>query len=337
MTATFVPRSAAWHADRQSTIGASDAPIITGDAPWGDLLSLYAQKAGIIDPPDIETSRTQWGLRLEAVVAEWFTETYGLRLRRDNTRPRHPDHPWMATSLDRRVIGEPALVEIKTARFPTDEWGPAETAEVPAHVLVQCQHELAVTGAETCYVAVLFAGSDPRRYVIPRDNALIEALVELEAEFMDCVRNGTPPDNLIRRQHPVVPLREGEIIADETGPLARGIEGVYLLRQEIKERKADLATAEEAVKTLMAGVTAARAGAFRATYRQNADSNPVRWDLVAAGLRKALETVNAAHPQLVADLLGHELDCDALVSLFTDTKRGNRPLLITKKEEAEAA
>lgn len=340
MTALALPArqgTPEWHATRRLGIGSSDAPIITGDAPWGDLLTLYAVKSGIIDEPDIDTPATAWGKRLESVVADWFTETTGKKLRRVNRVLRSREHDWMLASLDREVVGEKALLEAKTRRFPTDEWGAAGSAEIPAHYLVQVQHQLAVTGYDVAYVAVLFAGSDPRHYTVPRDPALIEALVELEAEFMDCVRNGTPPDNLIRRQHPVVPLREGEIIADETGPLARGIEGVYLLRQEIKERKADLAAAEEAVKTLMAGVTAARAGAFRATYRQNADSNPVRWDLVAAGLRKALETVNAAHPQLVADLLGHELDCDALVSLFTDTKRGNRPLLISKKEEAEAA
>ena len=102
------------------------------------------------------------------------------------------EHPWMATSLDRRVVGEKALVEIKTARFPTDEWGRQGTSEIPTHYIVQCQHELAVTGAETCYVAVLFAGSEPRLYVVGRDDELIATLIELEAEFMACVRSGTP-------------------------------------------------------------------------------------------------------------------------------------------------
>ena len=332
---TLIARSAEWHADRQATIGASDAPIITGDAPWGDLLTLYAQKAGIIDPPDMENNRTRWGLRLEAVVAEWFSETYGLRLRRDNRRPRHPEHPWMATSLDRRVVGESALVEIKTARFPTDEWGQPDTAEVPAHVLVQCQHEMACTGTDVCYVAVLFSGSDPRRYIVPRDEALIADLIALEAQFVECVRTGTPPNPVDRR--PVVAFREGEITADET--LATGIEGLYHLRTEIKALQADEKKAAEAVKTLLGPNTAARAGAYRATYKQNADSHLVRWDLVAAAYRKALEKVDEElrarrDPSVFVPL---PEDLDRLQATFTDTKPGNRPLLISRKQEAEEA
>lgn len=330
MSATAMdPRSPAWHADRRLTFGASEAPILTGDAPWGDVLTLFAVKSGIIDPPDIENDRTRWGLRLEAVVAEWFTETYGLRLRRDNTRPRHPDYPWMATSLDRRVIGENALVEIKTARFPTDEWGQPDTAEVPAHVLVQCQHEMACTGTQLCYVAVLFSGSDPRRYIVPRDEALIADLIELEGQFMECVRTGTPPDAIIRRQRPVIPFREGEITADET--LTLGIEGLYHARQEIKALQADEKKASEAVKTLLGPNTAARAGAYRATFKQNADSHPIRWELVAAAYRKWIDAHAIDYPP------DQRLDTDVIESLFTDAKAGNRPLLITRKEEAADA
>ncbi|MCC6312234.1 MAG: YqaJ viral recombinase family protein [Trueperaceae bacterium] len=328
---TLAPRSAAWHADRQATIGASDAPIITGDAPWGDLLTLYAVKAGIVDAPELDAPHVVWGLKLEAVVAEWYAETYGVKLRRDNTRPRHPDYPWMATSLDRRIVGENALVEIKTARFPTDEWGQQDTAEVPAHVLVQCQHEMAVTGADVCYVAVLFSGSDPRRYIVPRDPALIDSLIELEVDFMECVRTGTPPDAIIRRQRQPVEYRHDELEADET--LARGIEGLYLLRQEIRGLKADEEKATEAVKTILGAHTAARAGEYRATYKQNADSRSVRWELVARAYRKWIEDdlesgkgIGIEDRERIA----------AIESLFTEDKPGLRLLRITKKEAPDA-
>lgn len=320
----LAPRSAEWHADRAMTLGASDAPILTGDSPWGDVLQLYAVKAGIIDPPAIENNATRWGLRLEAVVAEWYTETYGVRLRRDNTRPRHPKYPWMATSLDRRVIGENALVEIKTSRYASDEWGQPDTAQVPAHIFIQAQHEMAVTGAETCYIAVLFAGSDPRRYIISRDDELIADLIALEAEFMDCVRTGTPPEAIIRKQRPPAYYRHDEIDADET--LARGIEGLYLLRQEIKGLKADEEKASEAVKTILGDHTAVRAGDYRATYKQNADSHPVRWELVAAAYRKAIAAYQDGGPLM-------DLDLDATEALFTEDKPGLRLLRITKREE----
>lgn len=324
--------SPAWHAERRGGIGSSDAPIITGDSPWGDLLTLYAVKTGIIDEPDNSNEQTRWGLRLEEVVATWVAESTGRKLRRVNRILQHRSLPWMLASLDREYVGERRALEIKTKRYPTDEWGPAGTAEIPAHYLVQVQHQLAVTGYPVADVAVLFAGSDPRLYTIPRDDALIDDLIELESEFWQAVQSGTPPDALAKRQRePVVPFREGEIIADDV--LAHGIEGVYHLRTEIKERKGELELAEEAVKTLLGPNTAARAGAYRATYKPNADSHPVRWELVAAAYRKAIEQARGA---MVLTAL-EELDLDAIESLFTDTKPGLRPLRITVKEEAKDA
>jgi putative phage-type endonuclease len=319
----------AWHEDRRGGIGSSDAPIITGDAPWGDLLTLYAVKAGIIDEPGIDSDRTRWGLRLEDVVAEWVMETTGRKVRRVNRRLHHKALPWMRASLDREYVGEKRILEIKTRRYPTDEWGPAGTAEIPAHYLVQVQHQLAVTGYPVADVAVLFAGSDPRLYTVPRDEALIAALTELEADFWLCIQSGTPPDRFIARQSaPVVPFRKGEIEADPT--LAAGIEGVHGLRAEIKERKAELLKAEEAVKTILGPYTAARAGAYRATYKQNADSIEIRWELIAKAYRKAIE--KSRTDMVLRDL--DALDLDAIESLFTTTKPGLRPLRITVKEEA---
>lgn len=330
---TMLPRTPEWHTERRGGIGSSDAPIITGDAPWGDLLTLYAVKSGIIDEPAFDNPQTEWGRRLEDVVAEWFTESTGKKVRRVNRVLRHRDHDWMRASLDRAVVGEKAVVEIKTRRYPDDEWGPSGTSEIPAHYLVQVQHQLAVTGYDLAYVPVLFAGSDPRLYTVQRDDELIASLIELEAEFTECVRTGAAPEPLIRKQRAVVPIREGEILTTEDTPLALGLEGVYHLRAEIKERKADLATAEDAVKTLMGPVTAARFGPFRATYKPNADSHPVRWELVAAAYRKAIEQARGA--VVLTDL--DELDLDAIESLFTDTKPGARVLRITRKEEAANA
>lgn len=321
-------QSRAWHEDRRGGIGSSDAPIITGDAPWGDLLTLYAVKAGIIDEPGIENDQTRWGLRLEDVVAEWVMETTGRKVRRVNRRIRHKALPWMRASLDREYVGDKRILEIKTRRYPTDEWGPAGTAEIPAHYLVQVQHQLAVTGYPAADVAVLFAGSEPRLYHIPRDEALIGALTELEAEFWLAIQSGTPPDAIAKRTRAVVPIREGEIVADE--PLAAGIEGVHGLRGEIKERKKDLDSAEEAVKTLMGPNTAARAGAYRATYKPDKDGIEVRWELIAKAYRKAIE--KSRTDMVLRDL--DDLDLDAIESLFTQTKPGKRPLRISLKQEA---
>lgn len=333
MTA-LTARSVAWHEDRRSGIGSSDAPIITGDAPWGDVVTLYAVKAGIIDEPAQDNNQTSWGLRLEDAVAEWYEEETARqgtprKVRKVNRRLRHKALPWMQTSLDRECVGEKRIVELKTRRYPTDEWGPTGTAEIPAHYIVQVQHQLAVTGYPVADVAVLFTGSDPRLYTIPRDEELIATLTELEAEFWLAVKSGTPPEAFVKRNAtPVVPFREGEITADPT--LAAGIEGVHRLRAEIKALEKDRDVATDAVKTILGPNTAARAGAYRATYKQNQPSTEVRWDLIAAAYRKAIE--QSRSDVVLRDL--DALDLDAIESLFTITKPGDRPLRITLKAEA---
>lgn len=319
-TIAAVQRTPEWHAARLHGIGSSDAPIVTGDSPWGDLLTLFAVKSGIIDPPNIDTPATRWGIRLEDVVAEWWMESQGKKVRRANQLLQHSDLPWMLASLDRRVVGESALLEIKTARFADDQWGPAGTAEIPAHYLIQVQHQLAVTGLAMAYVAVLFAGSDPRPYEVPRNDGLIGDLIELERDFWECVQNGTPPDALMRKQAPVIPLHDREIIADET--LARGIEGVHRLRTEIKALEKDEETASAAVKTLLGPNTAARAGAYRATYKPDKNGTAIAWDHIADAYRKRLAAVDP------------DFDVSSIESLFTRVTQGKRPLRISLKEEA---
>lgn len=310
-----------WHAARRLGIGSSDAPVVTGDAPWGDLLTLYAAKVGIIDPPDINTPATAWGRRLEAVVADWYSETTGRKLRRVKRLLRHPEHEWMLASLDRVVVGEQRIVEVKTSRYASDEWGAPGTAEIPTHYLIQVQHQLAVTGYPVADVAVLFAGSDPRTYTIDRDDDLIAGLIDLEAAFMECIRNGTPPDALMQSRRVRAVYRTEEVDADDV--LAMGIEGVYNLRQEIKALEAEKAKAEEAVKTLIGEHTAVRAGEYRATYKPNKDSVKVDHALIAAAYRKRLAEVDPAWDAG---------DAAAIESLFTRVEPGFRPLRITKKD-----
>lgn len=325
MTAPLVipvrQRTPAWRAARLLGIGSSEIAVIVGDAPWGDVTRLYAAKVGIIDPPEVSTPQTVWGQRLEDVVAGWWAESTGKKIRRANQLLRHHSIPWMLASLDRRVVGENAILEVKTRRYADEEWGPAGSAEIPVHYIEQVQWQLGVTGCDVAYVAVLFAGSDPRPYEIPRDQPMIDALMELGAAFWQCVESGTPPQAVARNDRPaVIPLHDGEIEADET--LALGIEGVHNLRAEIKQRKEDLSAAEEAVKTLIGDYTAVRAGAYRALYKPQKDGVKVAHDLIASAYRKRLAEVDPT------------FDAESIESLFTTVRPGNRPLLVTLREES---
>lgn len=54
-------------------------------------------------------------------------------------------------------------------------------------------HYLAITGKSKAYIAVLIACRDFQIFEVPRDEDEITALMQAEKDFMDRVKNGTPP------------------------------------------------------------------------------------------------------------------------------------------------
>lgn len=82
------------------------------------------------------------------------------------------------------------IFEAKTASaFKAGEWENA----IPDEYMLQIQHYMAVTGFKAAYIAVLIGGNTFRWRLVERDEELIAMLVQLEAEFWDCVKNDTPP------------------------------------------------------------------------------------------------------------------------------------------------
>lgn len=317
-----VQRTPEWHAARRHGIGSSDAPIVAGVSPWGDIQRLWAVKAGLIDPRDASNAGTTWGSKLEDVIAEAYTERTGRRVRRVNQLRAHRDHPWMLASLDRMVIGEPVVVEIKTARFPNEEWGQDASSEIPPAYLIQTQHQMAVVGATRADVPVLFSGSDLRIYHVPRDQGLIDDLLELEAEFWRCVEQRTPPPAVPRASR-ATGLRQDEELAD--AELESLLVDGHAARQAKAEAEARSKELDDQVKAALEARVAVRGGSIAATYRPGKDVERVSWELVAAAQRKVLEEVASLSP--VGRAAWQPPDLDALQSMFTSVRPGNRPLI----------
>src|SRR5215831_5964543 len=61
-----VPRDE-WLARRRNFVNASETPIIVGEAQWGSLAELYAEKKGL-RPPKAETPAMKRGRQLEGAV-----------------------------------------------------------------------------------------------------------------------------------------------------------------------------------------------------------------------------------------------------------------------------
>lgn len=181
-----------WLQERQKGIGGSDVGAIMGVNKWKTPFQVYLEKTEEIQEVGEQSEAAYWGDQFEEVVAKEFEKRTGKKVRRDRRHFQHIKYPFMVANIDRRIVGENAVLECKTAnQFLAKEW---EGEEIPASYLLQVQHYLEVTGAEKGYIAALIGG---QRFVwkeIERDEELIEMIVQTEKDFwVDHVEKRIPP------------------------------------------------------------------------------------------------------------------------------------------------
>jgi putative phage-type endonuclease len=185
-----------WLEVRRSAIGASEAPVILGVSPFKGPMSLFAEKLEMTKP-DASTEAMAWGLLLEPAMAERYTQETGHVLHDPGryTLRRSRTVPWMVATLDREIVKAhdrpiPAVLEMKLRSYAKPG---AWEDEPPVDVLVQVQHQLAVTGWTWAAVTVLLGGRTFRRFVVPRHEDFVAKLITAEAAFMERLRTKTPP------------------------------------------------------------------------------------------------------------------------------------------------
>jgi len=191
---------AAHQEERRTRLGSSDAAAACGVDPYKTEFEAYAEKRGMVEPPDLsDKEAVHFGVVLEDVVAKEYERRTGHTVRRDNITRHADDYPWMSASLDRTIVAVddrgPGILECKTSdRFLADKWGDTGSDTYPVNYLIQVQHQLRVTNYEWAVLAVLIGGNQFRYYeVLPRPD-LIESMTILEVEFWRRVVAGDPPE-----------------------------------------------------------------------------------------------------------------------------------------------
>lgn len=257
-----------WLELRRESIGGSDAAAIVGLNDWSSPYALWADKTGRL-PPKEDSEAMRQGRDLEAYVAERWEEATGKRVRRLNAILKNSAYPFAHANIDRDVIGEDAGLECKTTsilRLREFKGG-----EYPASYYAQCVHYMAVTGAARWYLAVLVLNQGFYHYVIERDQAEIDALMEAEERFWGYVRQDEPP-----------PVDGSAATADALDAIYReggggemdlfGLEAdltAYLeAKRELKDVREQLRAHENAIKERLGLAECGTCGAFRATWRE---------------------------------------------------------------------
>jgi putative phage-type endonuclease len=179
-----------WLALRKKYIGGSDAAAVVGLNSYASPYSLWAEKTGRT-PGFAGNLATEVGTYLEEFVAQKFAQVTGKKVRRVNYSFVNDEYPWAIANIDREVVGEDAGLEIKTT--DTLNMKKFRNGEYPANYYAQAVHYLSVTGKARWYLAVLIGNKDFKWFTIERDEAEIAALMGAERDFMECVKNDTPP------------------------------------------------------------------------------------------------------------------------------------------------
>lgn len=181
-----------WLEARKNGIGGSDVAALLGISKYKSPVALWLEKTGMVEPEDLsEKESVYWGNTLEEVVAKEFERRTGKKVKRRNAILFHAEHTHMFANIDRKVLGEPAGLECKTAGWRQESrW---DGDEVPDEYYLQCQHYMAVTGLKKWYIAVLIGGQTFVWKEIPRNEEIIQILIEKEAEFWDMVQRGIRP------------------------------------------------------------------------------------------------------------------------------------------------
>ena len=168
---------------RKSLIGGSDAAAILGLSRWETPLSVWSEKTGAIPTEDKSgILAIEVGNELENLVCKLFEKRTGKKTRRVNDYRIHPQYSFIGCQIDRRVVGEDAILEAKTASWrKAEEW---KDDEIPQEYLVQVMQQLLVTGAAHAYIAVLIGGNQNFLWKkVERDETLIKTILDREVEF----------------------------------------------------------------------------------------------------------------------------------------------------------
>lgn len=287
-----------WLAVRQTGIGSSDAAAAVGLNPYKSQLELWMEKTGRLvhaaqsdgqasadtgessGVSDDDNSPLFWGTVLEPIVAEHYAKRTGFKVRRVNAVLQHPEHAWMLANLDREVVGsdEVQVLECKTAGVNGAKlWKNG----IPEYVQLQVMHQLAVTGQQAADVAVLVGGHELRIFRLERDEALIERLIQLEAEFWRHVTEDTPPpadasDSADRALRALFPEDDHEVLdfSDHT-ELSEVFDQLQAARSILDDTKQQEAQLKHQFQQAMGTASEALFPDGRITWKKSSDTRTV--------------------------------------------------------------
>lgn len=147
-------------------LGGSEIGAVLGLNKYESKYTVWARRKGLL-PPKPDTEAMRQGRDLEEYCASRFEDASGKTVQKVNAIITNDMIPHLMASIDRRIVGEEAGLECKTASALNA--GAFDGDVFPESYYAQCLCYMAVTGYTTWYLAVLVLGRAFKIYAITRD------------------------------------------------------------------------------------------------------------------------------------------------------------------------
>lgn len=221
-----------WLQMRTKDITSTDCAALFGISPYLSAFELWHRKKSgdviTLDP----NQRMLWGNRLEASIALGVAEDYKLTVRPMKEYIRIPT--WrMGCSFDFLILaGElvgarEAILEVKNVDSLAYKSGwliSGDSVEAPAHIELQAQFQMFVSGRDLCFIAALIGGNKVVLIKREADLAIQEAIKAKVAQFWESIDKNQEPEPDFKRDADFITklsgyAEPGKIVRNEIGPL----------------------------------------------------------------------------------------------------------------------
>ena len=168
-----------------------------GVDPYRNAYDLWLDKTSKVTDYDAGAA-AEAGTLFEPGVIDWAEGQLG-KLRR-NVELTLPEFH-LIDHLDAQIIESDEPVEAKTSGLfgplMKEEWGEANSDELPDRVIVQCHGHMICTEKEICHVPAFLGGRGFVMYQVAHDQEIADTIMEGALDFWECVERGEPPENLV--------------------------------------------------------------------------------------------------------------------------------------------
>ncbi len=187
-----VPRTPAWHAWRNQGVTATDACVLMGSDSDKTLWQLWAEKVGLVQPPDLSGNpHVRRGIELEPKARQRYEEDYSTMLL--PMCGESDENPVLRASCD-GIDDDGCPVEIKcpseTVFKEAKELG--EASAFFRRYYPQVQHQIYVAGAQQGFLAPFYE-EEMLRFPVPRDEAFIAELIPKALSLWDSITKLAEP------------------------------------------------------------------------------------------------------------------------------------------------